>query len=308
MKKFKILIAFPDIPYYNWQILVQINNLKKFGYGEDVIYVVGKNQNNKISKQLKIVFEETKTQYFVYDDTRIDVKYPSSLRPHILKKYFKENPKISNTYLYIDPDLLFSKKIDFTPFIKGKTWYLSDTKSYIDSKYIKSKGIGLFYMMTDTVCINPYIVEENDDNAGGAQYLMKNIDDKFWEKVEKDSEDLYIKMQSTVDMYNPQHPIQSWTSDMWAVLWNAWALGHKTKIIPEFNFSWATDSIDKYENLNFFHNAGVFNQENLFNKTKYQQTPFNSDFSHVSKDFCSYKYVEEIGETKNNFPKLIKLF
>jgi len=115
-------------------------------------------------------------------------------------------------------------------------------------------------------------------------------------------------MKVTEEIFNPQHPIQSWTADMWAVLWGAWKKGDTTKINDELSFSWATDSISKYDKHNLFHNAGVATQTDLFNKIAYQQTPFNADFSHVSDKFCSYKYVEEIEETKINYPNLITLF
>lgn len=303
----KILVTLPDIAYYNWQALVQINNLIKFGFANDIIYVIGK--NGKLSNQLKTVLENTPVDYYVYDDTRKNAHYPSSLRPHILEKFFIENEKMSEeTFLYIDPDLLFSKKFSLNQQLSNDVWYVSDTKSYIASPYIKSKSKELLEIMSKIVGIDKTIIEKNDENAGGAQYLMKNIDAKFWKKVYDDSEELYGFMKRTEKIYSPNHPIQSWTADMWAVLWNAWYFGHKTKIIKKFDFSWATDNMENYETKNFFHNAGVFNQKNLFNKTHYQKSPFKSNFSHVSKDFCSYKYVEEIEETKNNYPDLIKLF
>ena len=84
----KILVAFPDIAYYNWQILVQINNLVKFGYSNEIIYVIGKNVGKNLSPQIKGVLDNTPVEYHVYDDTRSGAKYPSSLRPHILQKYF----------------------------------------------------------------------------------------------------------------------------------------------------------------------------------------------------------------------------
>lgn len=305
----KILIAFPDIPYYNWQVLVQINNLVKFGFGNDIIYVVGKRPNVRLNTQIHKVLNDTSVEYYVYDDTRVKSCYPSSLRPHIIEKLFKHRTKLSNeTIFYIDPDLLFSDFIDFDSLISGNTWYLSDTKSYIDSKYIKSKSKELFEEMCKIVGIDESLVTDNDVNAGGAQYLMKNVDANYWGKVFSNSEKLYNFMKKTEKKYSPQHPIQSWTADMWSVLWNGWKNNHNTKIISELNFSWATDPIEKYGKNKLFHNAGVAKQTNLFNKIAYQTSPFNADFSHVSNKYCSYKYVEEIEETKNNYPDLITLF
>ena len=306
----KILVAFPDVAYYNWQVLVQINNLVKFGYADQMIYVVGQPINRDLSKQICVFKEELPAEFYVYLDDRQGAFYPSSQRPYILEKFFREHPEMNKeTFLYIDPDLLFSKNISFSQLEKNDTWYLSDTKSYIDSKYIKSKSEELFWIMCDIVKINKEIVEKNDDSAGGAQYLMKDIDADFWKKVYEDSEELYGLMKRTEGYYSPQHPIQSWTADMWAVLWNAWYFGHETKIANRMSFSWACDPIEKYDQHNFFHNAGVVGQnDNMFCKTKYQESPFNTDFSEISDRFCSIKYMEEIEETKNNYPELIKLF
>ena len=305
----KTLIVFPDLPYFNWQVLVQINNFIRFGYADKMIYVVGKNVGKNISPQLKGVLDNMPVEYYVYDDTREGAHYPSSLRPHLMDKFFTEHPEMSGeTFLYTDPDVLFSKPLSFGTLEKNDTWYLSDTKSYIDSRYIRSKSDELFDTMCKIVKVDNEVVVSNDDSAGGAQYLMKNLNAEFWKKVYKDSEDLYGFMKRTEGYYNPEHPIQSWTADMWAVLWNAWYFGHETKIASRMSFSWSTDVIANYENHNLFHNAGVMQQKNMFSKVRHQKNPFDKEFSHVSKEYCSYKYVEEIEDTKKNYPELVVLF
>src|SRR5439155_972507 len=84
-----------------------------------------------------------------------------------------------------------------------KTSYLSDTISYIGYEYINScserykskypnlRDNDIFYGMCDTVGINYDLVINNQNNSGGAQYLLKNIDDKFWEECELKCEKLY---------------------------------------------------------------------------------------------------------------------
>ena len=65
-------------------------------------------------------------------------------------------------------------------------------------------------------------------------------------------------------------------------------------IDEDMNFSWATDNVIKYDKTNIFHNAGVFDQKDLFNKSKYNNNhPFDADFSYVDKGRGSIKYVEE---------------
>jgi hypothetical protein len=303
----KYLVALPDNSYFLWQMLVQMNNFKELGIDKDLIYVIGKNSMQKSSNLLNIITKSnTLCSFFVYHDERVNPQYSSTLRPHILAKFFTEYPNASDeTFFYLDPDVIFTKKIKTSDLEKNDTWYLSDTRSYINSMYIKSKSNDLFVEMCDIVGIDPDIVEGNDDNAGGAQYIMKNLTAEFWEKVEIDSENLYNHMVSTSTKYNPEHPIQAWTADMWAVLWNAWYFKHDTKIIKRLDFCWATDVIEKWSKTNIYHNAGaVIDNDFYFLKTKYQISPFGKKIK-CSKDYCSHNYLKEIKKTEKTFKDIL---
>ena len=303
----KFIIAIPEHNYYLWQMLVQINNLNKMGYAEDTIYVMGKT-NNSWGKVANNIIGKTNVgcDFYQFNDKREDFTYSSSMRPHILKKLFELKPELKNEAIfYLDPDVIFKKKIRFNDIEKNDVWYLSDTRSYIDSKYIKSKSDELFKRMCDVVGIDPKVVEENDPHAGGAQYFMKNVTAEYWEKVERDSVELYKLMIKTQHQYNPDFPIQAWTADMWAVLWNAWLAGHETKIIKRLDFMWATDSITKWDKTSIYHNAGAVGEgDELFVKTRYQKSPFNQEIK-CSDKYCSYKYLEEVKETEKNFEEII---
>jgi hypothetical protein len=302
----KYLVATSDKPYYHWQLLVQYNNFKKLGIEKDLIWVYSFDDN--ISDEMKSLILGCKVKAYGVKDTRKYKNYTCSLTGFVLSEVFKQIPELCDeTFFYIDPDVLLSKKIITKKMINNKIWYLSDTKSYLDSKYIKSKSVDLFNEMCDIVGIDPKIVEKNDLNAGGAQYLLKNVDSKFWEKVYDDCEKLYKHMSDTEHLYCPEHPIQKWTAEMWAVLWNCWLFGHKSKIIKELNFSWATDNISNVEKLSIYHNAGVVDQKDLFNKGSFaNKHPFNENFDYVDKNRGSYFYITEILNTKNNFPEIIK--
>lgn len=302
----KYIIATTDNKYFRWQILVQINNFKKLGIIDDVIYIVS--YEKSISKEIKLIEKETGVKFYYYKDTRKNKIYTSSVRPHILAKHFKKYSVDGGFFMYLDPDVLFREKLNINDAIKNtKSFFVSDTKSYINSKYIKGKSPELFERMCEVANIESSLVENNDNGAGGAQYIMKNIDHKFWKEVEKDCVNLYELMMKTEKEYSPKHPIQKWTADMWAVLWNIWKLNIKTIILKDLSFSWATSHIKSYDQNLIFHNAGVFNEKDLFNKCKFtQKTPFFEDFSYVNVDRCSYNYVREILETKKNYPNLIK--
>jgi hypothetical protein len=301
----KYLITTTDNKYFQWQLLVQYNNFKKYGYEKDLIWVYSYENETSLS-MFKLMSTLGIKGYGILDD-RKKRDYASSIRPYILSKIFKQVPELEDEVIfYADPDMLFNSKFSTAKLLENKTWYVSDTKSYLNSHYIKNKGEKLFQEMCDIVGIDPDIVTKNDDSAGGAQYIMKGLTSEFWEKVYLDSEKLYTHMIDTSDVYTPTHPIQAWTADMWAVLWNAWYFKHKTKIIKRMDFSWATDTIDKINKRCIYHNAGVMDENDLFNKGHFaNKYPFNEDFSFVDDNRGSYYYTQEILDTKNNYTKLI---
>lgn len=303
----KYIIATTDNAYFRWQMLVQINNFKRLGILDDLTYVVSIQKRR--SAKLNHIQKTTGVRIETYKDERKSKIYASSIRPHILKKHFEKFPEEGEMFFYLDPDVLFTKTPKYGDEVYGlkSVWFISDTRSYLNSKYIKSKSDELFHKMCDVVGIDSDLVTRLDKGAGGAQYIMKNINSKYWENVEIDSENLYKLMSSTEHKYNPKHPIQSWTADMWAVLWNAWKLNTITHVDNNLSFSWATDSINNYDNHMIFHNAGVFDQKFLFHKGTFgSKHPFDGDLSHVSDKHCSIKYVEEILDTKKNYQELIK--
>lgn len=303
----KFLIALPDHNYFIWQMLVQIANFRRYGYDKDLIYVIGVTSGDMNKNLYKIInSEELNCKFFIYKDERKGVNYPSTLRPHILYKFFKENPHYNNdTFFYTDPDVIFTKYLNFDKFLNDDTWYLSDTRSYLDSKYIKSKSEKLFKEMCSIVGVDPKIVEENDVNTGGAQYIMKNINSEFWDKVYIDSENLYNHMRNTSNIYNPDHPIQAWTADMWAVFYNALYYGHKVRIDNDLKFSWATDKLNAWKSNYIFHNAGVVGgDKNNFSKIDYQVSPFNKEIPQFKNSATTF-YIDEIKYCEKIYPDLL---
>ena len=74
----KIIVALPDNNYFLWQMLVQINNFRKFGFEEDVIYVIG-NRGLKHNDKLENIIKRggTKCTYHILKDEREFPKYSS---------------------------------------------------------------------------------------------------------------------------------------------------------------------------------------------------------------------------------------
>ncbi len=207
-----------------------------------------------------------------------------------MAKFFSD--RSLDSFLYIGDDCLFYKIPDYPT---DKKVYVADTASYISSKYIKRSGDALFYGMCNVVGIDPEIVEFNDSNCGGAQHLFNVCPPvSYWKKVESDSEKL-LAYCNDWNVKNPTKRIQAWTAGMWALLWNLWALKIETETSKEMDFSWPSTRIEKINDFNFFHNAGVTEKraDVLFFKGAYRdKEPENLNF--VDKNYCSSWYADQV--------------
>jgi hypothetical protein len=146
------------------------------------------------------------------------------------------------------------------------------------------------------------LIEENELNAIGAQYLMKGVDWNYWNRVEEDCELLFKQitdLNNEIKKDNPSyHELQIWCADMWAVLWGAWRRGWKTNCLPEFDFSWGTSTEEDFHKMNIMHNAGVTSSnQGLFYKAEYMNTlPYNKTIS-VREGTASWHYLDWINKT-----------
>jgi hypothetical protein len=311
----RFLCAQPATTYYVWQVEIMLNNFMEMGVNPNHIDIVSWMPDGIVPEQWSKLAENYSARFFFYKDTRKTKHYISSIRPNILKQHFKNHPYLKNeSIFYHDCDILFTHSISkwiTNEMITDDNWYGSDTRWYIAHSYIKSKGEDVLNKMCEIVGIDIKVVEDNELNSIGAQYLMKDVDEYYWDRVEIDSERLYKEitelnnekvmldkshtMSPDAEKRQPYHPLQIWCADMWAVLWNAWKLDKKTICSPNMQFSWATSGIDEYHKFNIFHNAGVTsNDKDLFSKSKYvNKLPFGEELV-ISEKRASSEYVKWI--------------
>ena len=304
----KYISVQPDIPYFHWQVEVYVNNFISIGINQNdinVIFMIGLTPSVKVI-ELQIKYSEVR--FFFYSDNRPDKSYIPSIKPWGMFKHFIENKYLENEKIfYHDSDIVFREKIDETFFTDNK-WYLSDTISYIGYNYCISKGSEQLEKMADIVGISVDTIKENQNSSGGAQYIMSNIQAKYWEKVYNDSNALY-KLMEGIELNNKQngtwsppntvinYPIQKWCAEMWSTLWNAWYFGYKTEVHKELKFSFATSPITEWYDRKIMHNAGVtvdINKTLFFKGDFINKSPFDENLEYVDKNKCSFKYVENI--------------
>ena len=306
IRNLRFVSAQPASIYYAWQVEVMLNNFKSMGVNLNNVDIVCWKQNGVIPEEWLKLASGYAARFFFYDDTRETKHYISSIRPNILKQHWERYPELSlDAIFYHDCDIVFSKPIQewiTEEMIMDNEWYGSDTRWYIAHSYIKGKGDDIIQKMCEIMEMDESVIEANEMNAIGAQYLMKEIDYQFWNRVEKDSELLFRQITDLNNIKKTEtpsyHELQIWCSDMWAVLWGGWRRGAKTNCHPNFEFSWGTSTKDDYHKLNIMHNAGVTSSgHGLFYKAQYMNSlPYNAELT-INDNTASKKYWEWIEKT-----------
>lgn len=290
----------PAIDYYAWQVDIFLHSIGNLNIGYENVHVIFANDTQSSQACRDLVKKYPAVLFEFYDDTRDYRSYPPSVKQHLLYKHYQKHKWLEEESLFhVDCDVAFTKPINFDKLLKDDIWYLSNTISYIGYEYILSKGRPTLEKMLEIAEIDEETVKQNQNNSGGAQYLFKNVKTEFWKEVVDLSHSLFIQMteyiNQTTDKSNPDpyYPLQIWTAEMWAVLWIAWKKGTITKVVPELDFSWATDPIQKWDAYSIYHNAGVTsNDKDLFYKSNYMvSSPKDSDLE-INPKKASYNYYQ----------------
>ncbi|SEQ23696.1 hypothetical protein SAMN05216232_1991 [Virgibacillus subterraneus] len=292
----KYILCQPAIKRFEWELEICITRLQKLGIKDIVLLFT--QQDDKVPKYLQ---ENYDVETHVYIDNRTDKIYIPSVKPYLWMKYLEEDQSRENdTYFYLDSDVLLREIPGVKP--TENKWYASACESYLSVDYIDSKGSDLLERMCDAIGINDSLIRE-ENPIGGAQWVIKNPSYDYWKKVYEDSVKLYKYLNSVEGEYVQKNdtnytPIQKWTAEMWAQLWNVYHFGKTVKTSTELDFCWPTDPVDKYHEMKIYHNAGVVDDnQNLFFKGKYvSKTPFRDSFEHIDKSKASIEYVKAIKE------------
>jgi len=318
--------AQPDLPYFHWQVKVYIHNFIKKGISPKDIHVIFKSE-----KPSSEALEATKeVNVYFYNDDRLDKSYIPSIKPYLISRWLRDNPQYGKCFYLHDSDIIFREVPDYTDLLSNDICYMADTKSYIsydylekvcikyEEKFPESKHLQLLTEMADIVKIPILSIKENNDNSGGAQYIIKNTDWKLWKKIYEDCTPLYKQMKD----YDKRFPIedgkiQFWTAEMWSILWNLWKAGKKTAISDKLSFSWATSDIATYDKHPVLHMSGVteltksdkFYKGEYINRNPIEEYRYNNNlFDYINKDSATIHYINEIKElskmNKNNVEKI----
>jgi hypothetical protein len=302
--------AQPDVPYFHWQIRLYVHNFISKGINPKNIHVIFSiPEQEKEPSDESIELLKLGIQIHFFNDDRDNKHYIPSIKPYLISKWIQKNPKYGELFFLHDADIIFNKLPSFDRLLNDEVCYLSDTIGYIGYDYLKNcsknyetkfENCGneeLIDLMCDVIGIDKEVIIKNQNNSGGGQYLIKNTNYEVWEKIYKNSNE----MHSTLIKFQRKYPIntgqiQFWTSEMWSLLWNLWLINKETKITPELDFSWATDTIEIYEKKPILHMAGV--TENL-KHNKFYKGDFieKNPIEFLQKDPKYFDYIEKTSST-----------
>lgn len=302
--------AQPDDVYFLWQLELQLYNFHSVGIGNESIHIlVGYKPEKGIHPLFKnFACNNKDVKIYFYPDNRKKKKYLSSIRPHLLAQHFRKNPKLEKEIIfYHDSDILFTGIPNWDSLCMDEVWYVSDTRSYLDSLYIKRFMDEVeFARMCSLLSVTPEDIIKQDANAGGAQYILKSCTAKFWDKVENDCELLFTYLYNEQKYGTRIHKeLQIWCTDMWVIWWNAILQKRSFLIHPKLDFCWADSPSNELKNKKILHYTGSKKKDiHIFEKTLFQtHSPFYTDLSGIEQNTCSWFVVETIREYRKELDK-----
>lgn len=296
----RFVSAQQDNKYCIWQLYVQLANFRRLGIEKDAVILFGY-QGATESGYVDVLRRQTSATVISYPDAREQKTYTPSIYFHLVSKFLRQTG-IKEPIFFHDGDIIFRELPNFDALVNDDVNYMSDTSNYMSPNLFDHND---FAMMAEHINI-PINVPIDHKVTGGAQYLFKNHDWKFWADLEDTSTNLNTLMNSKEFNENPRTKTKPdpWMAGMWAMLWRGWDAGMKIEVTPEFAFGWPTYTAQTWGENKLLHNAGVMEHhaDKMFHKGSYaDRSPFSADLSHVSNQFASYYYAEEVKRAADIF-------
>lgn len=294
--------AQPDSFYFLWQLQLQLFNFDRLGIPKNDIHVLICHDKHKGLADYfsSFIADNNQAMFYCYPDTRKKRDYDSSLRPHIIAKHFKANRFLEGqSIFYHDSDIIFTEFPDFSSLLSDNVWYASNTRSYTGYQYLLDTiGEQGFKGMCKKLKVDPDLIIEKDNASGGAQYLLKGVDEAFWRRLERNCEVVYEYLNNLNQAYAiDRAQVQAWCTDMWCLWWDAIRQGKEVATSPALDFDWANSSIINNKPNTILHYTGNIHVSNpeFFRKNNYSRcTPFYCDHSVIDPTSASKILVDEI--------------
>lgn len=311
----KIICAQPATYYYKWQVHSFLESLRQKNLSEYAIVLLLDVGKNKIWDDLANEYRESN---FVFYKPTKEIKYFTKIyipviRFYLLEKYWKNHPYMEEeTVFYVDSDIILTESFDISSLLNDEIIYVSDTKSYINTDYLLSKikqvkpemiteysNIDIVDDLAKIVGINKDTIFEQNNNSGGAQYILKKIPTYLFTKMLYDCISIKIYFNEINKKYfeSESKGFQSWCSDMWALLYNLFFIGKEVRITNKLDFAFSTTKITERKKFPIIHNSGVTSEEMYESDGK--KVPYFFKGTYMNKNPFTDKRLYEILENED---------
>lgn len=322
------IVAVSEDLHSLWQVQLLMESFKEFNFKYPVHILVFKPKTRPWS------VDWGDLPVFKYEDSGevapLLKTYHTIHRAYSIREHLKANPELENrALLYLDMDILLTKELNLDHLLQDNISYGADIRSYNNweyftnkvsrvkpermEQYLKENPLG---QMWERFGISEETIKANNDNTAGVHYLLKGTNVEFWNEVLhscvpmiKELEYLNQKyIQGSTSLEKRNNGWQSFCSDIFITLYALWKRGLETRMAPELNFTWATDSIEKIKDTPWYHNAAITSESHFggvcFYKGRYvnnDKTPFQDKEyiksilqDPITKNFANYYYTLKI--------------
>jgi hypothetical protein len=274
----RFVSAHPDRLHFVWQTHVYLANFVSLGIpARNCVALFGLEPGAEPTpalERLRARFPDADIR--LYPDTREPAghDYPPSIQPHLIAKALADSPSWESELTFFhDCDVVFRRLPDFERMQREhpEACLLSDTRDYIGFEHLQKRSEkiraerpelppdDLIHRMCQVVGIDFDLVRQNEKGSGGAQYLLRGVGRRYWDRVYRDSlalHQFFARYLGALDLAEePKRYVQTWTAGMWAYLWNLWREGLETVVHPELKFLFSGAS--SREPATLLHMAGL---------------------------------------------------
>lgn len=263
------ICAQPDQPLFIWQLKTLIGSMITLNIPKEQIHLLVLLEP-EASPSPEIMELEGYANVYYYHERPEGRIYPASSKPYLFARFWEQFPEYQQRhFMFVESDMLVYK-IPYLP--KDDNWYWSDASKFLE--------VGEYEHMLGYEPIN--------SPAFGFHCYGKGVDADFWYKVEKESIELFIKMNLEETLCN------RWICEMRAWMWNS-AQRFNNIISSELIFN------DGYGPRK--RGATLYHQlaKKVFSKRDYTHTPPFSLEITANPDFCVYDYLQAIRTANSLF-------
>jgi len=263
------ICAQPDQPLFIWQLKTLIGSMMGQNIAKEHIHLLVLLEPAALpSAEMKELEGYAKVYY--YHERAEGRIYLASSKPYLFARFWEQFPENKHRhFMFVESDMLVYKVPDLP---MDHNWYWSDASNFLESNQYE-------HMLGYPPIAGP---------AFGFHGYGRGVDADFWYKVEKESIELFLKMNME------QTPCNRWICEMRAWMWNS-AQRFNNIISPQLIFNDGYGPRKKGATL--YHQLA----KKVFSKRDYTYAPpFSLEIS-ANPNFCVYDYLQAIRTANSLF-------